>query len=83
VVGITFGVVIAIVAVVLALLALIISRRHRHVNSASTQAFKEEVPERVSCDEELSDVVSGCGGGSSEDIWTSLPFDHEIRPGNE
>jgi hypothetical protein len=64
-------------------MVLIILQRHRHKTSPSAQAFKEEVPTGVSCDEELSDCVSGCGGGSSEDIWAPPSVDHEIGPGNE
>jgi hypothetical protein len=78
VVGLTFGVVIAIVASVLAVLALIILRRRRAVNSYSPHAFEEETTAIAACDEELSDFVSACGGGSSGEMWESPSVDYEI-----
>jgi hypothetical protein len=80
VVGITFGVVIAIVAVGLAVLALIILRRRHPIGSYSPQAFEGETAEVVTCDDELSDFVSVCGAGSSENIWESPSLDDEIAP---
>jgi hypothetical protein len=83
VVGITFGVVIAIVAAILAVLALIISRRLRPIDSPSAQAFEEETTAVFAYDEELSDFVSDCGGGSGDDLWKSPSLDCEAGPENE
>jgi hypothetical protein len=80
--GITFGILIPIIAVGLAVLALIILRRRR-LMASSAQANKEETEVSVTFDDELSDFVSMGGNSSSGDIWDSPAVDDGIGPEEE
>jgi hypothetical protein len=83
VLGITFGVVIAIAAAVLAVLALIISRRRRPISSYSAHAFEEEPATIDAIDEDLSDIVSARAGSSNRETWESPMVNYEIEPEDE
>jgi hypothetical protein len=67
---------IAIGTVGLAVLALIILWRCRCPDSPSAQPPKES-SSAVTCDDEGSGFVSGCGGGSSDDFWESPVLNDE------